>query len=92
MGACGFARDRDLVRIAAESGDVAPDPFKRGDKVEKAVSARAAMIQFGREFWMGEETQRIEPMVDGDDDNAARGEVRAVIARLGPEPTTKPPP
>ena len=32
---------------------------------------------------MGEEAQRIEPMIDGDDDNAARGETRAVVARLG---------
>ena len=32
---------------------------------------------------MGEEAQRIEPMVDGDDDNAARGKTRAVVARFG---------
>ncbi len=41
MGAGGFAGDRDLVRIAAERGDVAFDPFERGDKVEKPVSAGA---------------------------------------------------
>ena len=88
----GFACDRDLVGIAAESGDVALDPLQRGDKVEKAVGAGRVMLGFGGELGMGEEAQRIEPMVHGHDDNAARRETRAVVARFGAEPTTKPPP
>ena len=32
---------------------------------------------------MGEEAQRIEPVVDGDDDDATRRETRAVVARFG---------
>ncbi len=83
MGACGFAGDRDLVGIAAESGNVALDPLQRGDKVEKAVGAGRMMLGFGGELGMREKAQRIEPMVDGDDDDAARGETRAVIAGLG---------
>ena len=59
------------------------NPLQRGDKVEKAVGAGRMMFGFGGEFGMGEEAQRIEPMVDGDDDNAARGKTRAVVARLG---------
>ena len=42
------------------------------------------MIGFGGKLGMGEKTQRIEPMVERDDDDAARGETRAVVARLGP--------
>ena len=79
----GFAGDRDLVGIAAESGNVALDPFERGDKVEKAVGARRAMVRFGGEFGMGEEAQRIEPMVKRDDDDASCRKTRAVVARFG---------
>ena len=32
---------------------------------------------------MGKEAQRIEPMVKSDDDDATRGETRAVVARFG---------
>ena len=39
---------------------------------------------------MGEKAQRIEPMVERDDDDAARRETRAVIARLGPRADDKP--
>src|ERR1700677_2320226 len=40
------------------------------------------MIRFGGEFGMGKEAQRVEPMIDGDDDDAPRRKTRAVIARL----------
>ena len=79
----GFARDRDLAGIAAEGCDVALDPLQRGDKVEKAVSAGRMMLGFGGEFGMSEKAQRIETMVDGDDDNAPRGKTCAVVARFG---------
>ena len=39
---------------------------------------------------MGEKTQRIEPMVERDDEDAARGKTRAVIARLGAGADDKP--
>ena len=39
---------------------------------------------------MGEKAQRIEPMVEGHDEDAARGEMRAVIARLGAGADDKP--
>src|SRR5580692_7084646 len=41
------------------------------------------MIRFGGEFRMSQEAQHVEPMVDGDDDNAARGKACAVVARFG---------
>ncbi len=42
------------------------------------------MLRFGGELRMGEKAQRVEPMVERHDENAARGNMRAVIARLGP--------
>ena len=77
-------RDRHRAGIAAEGGDVAPDPLQRRNKVKHPVVARGAL--FGREFGMREKTERIEPMVDGDDDDASRGELCAVVARLGARP------
>ena len=41
------------------------------------------MTQFSGELGMGEKAQRIESMVERDDDDAARGEMSAVVARLG---------
>src|SRR5580704_8718446 len=41
------------------------------------------MIRFGGEFRMSQEPQRIKPMVDADEDDAARGKARAVVARFG---------
>src|ERR1700733_2346622 len=79
----GFASDRDLVGIASEGGDVTLDPLQRGDKVEKAVGAGRMMLGLGGELRMGEEAQRMEPVVHGDDNDAARGVKRAVVARFG---------
>lgn len=41
------------------------------------------MLGFGGQLGVGEEAQRVEPMIDGDDNNATRGKTRAVVARLG---------
>ena len=79
-----------LAGIAAEGGDVALHPSERRDKIEQAVVAGGAMLRFGGELGMGEKAQRIEPMVERDDDDAARRETRAVIARLGPGADDKP--
>src|SRR5271170_4043812 len=40
------------------------------------------MVRFGGELGMGEKAKRVQPMVEGHDDDAARREMRAVIARL----------
>ena len=36
-GAGAFAKDGDVVRIAAELGDVGLDPLERGDHIEQTV-------------------------------------------------------
>jgi hypothetical protein len=41
------------------------------------------MIRFGGELGMSKKAQRVEPMVESDDDNAARGKTPAVVARFG---------
>src|ERR1700678_1701457 len=79
----GLARDRDLVGIAAEGRNVALDPHQRCDEVVQAVIAGRAMLRLGGEFGMREKTKRVETMIDGDDDDAAPGQTRAVIAWLG---------
>ena len=68
--------------IAAEDGDVALDPLQRGDEIEQAVIAGGADAGFLREFGMREKAERVEAMVERDHDDAARGELRAVVARL----------
>ena len=68
--------------IAAEDGDVALDPLQRGDEIEQAVVAGGADFGFLREFGMREKAERVEAMVERDDDDALRGEAAAVVARL----------
>jgi hypothetical protein len=41
------------------------------------------MPGFGGEFGVGEKAQRVEPVVERHDEDAARREARAVVARLG---------
>jgi hypothetical protein len=48
------------------------------------------MLGFGRELRMGEKAQRVEPMVERDDEDAARGKMRTIIARLGAGADDKP--
>ena len=64
--------------------------LERSDEIEHAVIAGGAMFQFGGEFRMGEKTQRIEAMVERNDEDAARGKMRAIIARLGAGADDKP--
>ena len=45
------------------------------------------MIRFGGEFRMSQEAQRVEPMVESDDDDPTRGEKRAVVTRFGSQRT-----
>ena len=69
--------DGHLVRVAAEVGDVVPDPAQRRLLVLQSVVADVA----GRpERRMGQEPQRAEPIVDGDDDDVApRDQPPAVV-------------
>ena len=75
--ACRLPRDRDLVRIASEAGDVVVHPSQRGLLVGQAVIADVARRAERR---MREETQRTQPVVDRHDDDvaAARQPARVV--------------
>ena len=42
------------------------------------------MVQFGGEVGMGEKTQGVQPVVDCDDNDAARRDMGAIITRLRP--------
>ena len=60
-----FARDGDLRRVAAESGDVALHPIQRRDLIEHAVVARRMLRLFGGERRMGEVAEWTETVRDG---------------------------
>ena len=49
-----LARERDVIRIAAERGDVVAHPLERLDLVEQAIVARRAVWRFFRQFAVGE--------------------------------------
>ena len=83
-----FARDGDLVRVAAEVGDVVPDPAQRRLLVLQSVVADVA----GRtERRMREEPERAEPVVDGDDDDVAARHQPAAVVDLPLPPVNEPP-
>ena len=86
LAACEPADSPAIVTLAGSPPKAAMlrlTHLQRGDKVEHAVSARRAMVQFGGELGMSEETQRIEPMIKGDDDDASCRKMRAVVASFG---------
>src|SRR5947208_6351411 len=65
-----FAKDRDVTRIAPESGDVLLHPGERGDLVEHAQVSNAVT--------QVEEAISSEPIVDGDTDHSISGETGAI--------------
>ncbi len=77
-----FAKDRDLVRVAPERGDIAPDPLERRDLVQQAKVARGVVPRLPGELGMGEESESPEPIVQADDKDALLGEVSAVLPGL----------
>ena len=64
-----LAAHRDVARIAAERGDVALHPMKRGLLVHQSVVAE--VMALGVERGMGEIAQQAEAIVDRDDDGRA---------------------
>ena len=64
-----LAEDRDVVRVAAERGDVVTHPLQCGDLVEQRDVARAREAVV--EMVEVREAERAEPVVDGDDDHVA---------------------
>src|SRR3546814_12304472 len=71
-----------MTGIAAEGRDIALHPLQRGDQVELPIVATVGKARIEpREIEIAE---RVEPVVDGDhDDIAARGELCAIVDRIG---------
>src|SRR3546814_3185622 len=78
----GFARDRDIVGIAAECTDIGLDPFQRFDLVEQPVIARHMIGRFRAQPRMRQIAEHAEAIVDRHDDHALFGELRTVVHRL----------
>ncbi len=78
----GFARNRDVGRIAAERSDVLLNPAQRGDLIEKAVVAGDLAARFRTERRMRKIAEHPHAIVDGDEDDVMVCELRAVIHRL----------
>ena len=84
-GAAGrFAEDGDVVRVAAEPGDVVANPVQCCDLIAQS-DVRDPTDQ-------REEALRPESVVDGDQNDAVARERGAVEGGAAPEPIMNPPP
>ena len=81
-GAGGDAEQRHALRIAAKAGDVALDPGKRSEHVERAVVAGAAVLRLRRQRRMRQKAEHADAVVDGDQHDALAGKTLAVAARV----------
>ncbi len=70
-GAARRARDGHATGVATEGGYVSLHPLERSDLIEKAVVARGAIRRFPGQGRMGEKAEQAEPVVEGDDHDAA---------------------
>src|SRR5262249_59413726 len=73
--------DGDLVRVAAEGGDVVAHPLERAHQVERPEVPRALGVAraLAAERGMAEPAERAEAVVEGDDDDVlGRGELAPV--------------
>ena len=68
-----LAEDRDVQRVAAEGADVVTHPAQRGDLVEQPPVGEPPALVVG-ERRVGEKTECSEPVVEGDNDDAAGGQ------------------
>src|SRR6059058_141009 len=66
-----LAKDGDVAGIATEGGDILLHPLEGSDLVEQAA--------VGVSLAQGEKALGTDPIVDGDADDAAAGEMTAVI-------------
>ena len=78
-----LAEHGDAPGVAAERGDIVPYPLERGDLVEQAVVAGALVGSFRRQCRVREKAEDSDPVVGPDHDDAVRGELGAVIERIG---------
>ena len=66
-----LAKDRDVIGITSEGGDVLLHPGERGDLVEQT--------EVGNAVPQGEEAVGSQTIVEGDADDSITGETRAII-------------
>ena len=77
-----LSRDGDVARVAPERRDVGLYPAQRRLLVHQAVVAGRATGPRG-ERRVGQEAERAQPVVDRDDDDARRRELRGVVVAAG---------
>ena len=78
--ACGFPREGDVVRVAAEGSDVLPHPLQGLDLVQQAVIAGGAVCRFRHQLFRGQKPEHAKPVAHVDHDHAlAREAVSAVV-------------
>ena len=74
-------REGDVAGVAPECRDVALHPLERGDLVSEPVVAARPGRGLGAQLGVGEEPQAPEPVVEGDDDEPGRRELRPAVQR-----------
>src|SRR5690348_3505307 len=76
-----LAANRDVAGIAAESGDIALDPFERGDLVHDGIVGERAGRLLGCQSGVREEAEPSEAVVETDECDTLPRELAAVIHR-----------
>src|SRR5947209_20042047 len=79
----GLAEDGDVLRVAAERGDVPLHPLEGGDLVHVGVVALELFGMLSSQRGEGEETEAPQTVVEGDQDDALPGELTSRSARRG---------
>ena len=80
--ACRFAREGDVVGVAAKGADIIAHPFERLDLVEHAVVARRAVCRFGGELLVRKVAEDAQPIAHIDGNHALFGESLAAVVRV----------
>ena len=81
--ASALAEDHDVVRVAAELGDILLDPLQGLDLVEDTVVAGHTVRAFGGELRVGQEAEHTEAVVDGHEDDVLLAPGLGIELRLG---------
>ena len=63
-GTGALSEDHNVVRVAAELGDIFLDPLKGLDLVKDAIVAGYSVRAFGSKLRMGQEAENAETIVD----------------------------
>ena len=80
-GSCAFAKDGDIVRVAAKLRDIRIHPMQRGDHIQQAVIPRRAIALPGQ-LARRKKAEYPQPVIDGDEHHAFQGQKIAVMARF----------